>query len=159
MAVDHLVATGRRRIGMIANCNSPVDRRWREDGFRQALPSGVEPLIVREPANLEGGHAGLRRLLESAPDLDGIFAYNDIMAIGAMRELAALGKSVPGDVAVIGCDDIQMSAFVSPALTTIQINRERLGFEAVRNLIALRDGHDDGVGTVIPVQLICRDSA
>ena len=62
-------------------------------------------------------------------------------------------------MAVVGCDDIQMSSFVSPALTTIQINRERLGFEAVRSLIALRDGVEDGVDTVIPVRLICRESA
>lgn len=159
MAVEHLMSVGRRRLGMIANEKSPADRRWREDGYL-AVGAGLESQsIVRAQANFEGGRRGARQLLDEVPDLDGLFAYNDMMAIGAMRELAAMGKAVPDDVAVVGCDDIQMSAFVSPSLTTIQIDRERLGQEAVRTLLALRDGEPDHDDIVVPVSLVHRESA
>jgi len=163
MAVEHLIGSGRRRLGMLAHVNSPVGRRWREDGFCSGLPAGIEPIVVRESANSEGGRIGIRRLLEALPDLDGVFAYNDMMALGAIRELHAQGRSVPDDVAVVGFDDIQMSALVAPSLTTIQIDRERLGIEAVQTLISLRNGdlddNDGRMGPVIPVSLIRRESA
>jgi len=160
MAVEHLLATGRRKLGMIAHVNSPPERRWRETGFCNALPDDIEPLVVRESADIDGGRRGIDRLLELRPDLDGVFAYNDLMALGATRELKARGVDVPREIAVVGCDDIQISALVSPSLTTIQIDRERLGIEAVRALLALRDGEpEDSAGSVIPVTLICRESA
>ena len=77
-------------------------------------------------------------LLDRFPDLDGVLAYNDIMAIGAMRALEDLGRRVPDDVAVVGVDDVAVSALVRPALTTIRLDREQMGARAVDMLMRMR---------------------
>jgi DNA-binding LacI/PurR family transcriptional regulator len=106
--------------------------------------------------------AGLseRQLLERFPDLDGVLAYNDIMAIGAMRELEDVGRRVPDDVAVIGVDDIALSALVRPALTTIRIDRQQMGARAVEMVMQLR-GDPDGSPRreTVELQLVRRESA
>ena len=114
---------------------------------------------MRVDPTLADGRIGVRRLLELHPSIDGIFAYNDLMAIGAMQELHRMGRSVPDDIAIVGCDDITMSEVVTPSLTTVRIDRETLGREAVRRLVELRDGDVDHREVVIPVSLTIRDSA
>ena len=102
----------------------------------------------------------MRQLLERFPDLDGVLAYNDIMAIGAMRELEDVGRRVPDDVAVIGVDDVALSALVRPALTTIRIDRQQMGARAVEMVMQLR-GDPDGSPRreTVEVQLGRRESA
>lgn len=158
-AVEHLLSRGRRRLAMIASTKSPEERRRREPGFLDALPPDVEPIVEHVVPNMAGGRAAMRRILERAPDVDGLFAYNDVTAIGAMEELRASGRSVPDDVAVVGCDDIEMGSVVTPALTTIRIERERLGHEAVRALRCLVDDEPIDSPVVLPVELVVRDSA
>lgn len=161
LAVDHLVQRGCREIGMIASGRTAPHRRRREDGFREALTAHghTDQHLVRVNPTLSDGRIGVRRLLEMNPAIDGIFAYNDLMAIGAMQELHRMGRSVPDDVAIVGCDDIQMSEVVTPSLTSIRIDRETLGREAVRRLVELRDGDVDHNDVVIPVSLTARESA
>lgn len=161
LAVDHLVARGCREIAMIASQRAAPWPRSRQDGFRAgAAAHGVAgDRIAHVSRTVDGGRLGLRRLIEQHPAIDGIFAYNDLMAIGALQELQRIGRSVPDDVAVIGCDDIHMGAVVTPALTTVRIDRETLGREAVRRLVELRDGVADHAEVVLPVSLTVRASA
>ena len=162
LGIRHLLDTGRRRIGMIASEVSPSRRRRRERGFVAAFDdAGIAPgQIVRTPATMGGGEAGVGRLLALAPDLDAVFAYNDLMAIGAMRAVEALGRRVPDDVAVVGFDDIEMSAFLKPPLTTIRLDRALLSVEVTRALHTLIDAPDDRPEPVVlPVELIVRGSA
>jgi len=161
LAVDHLVARGCRDIAMIANERSSPTRRHRETGFHGALAEHgrTSDRIVRGRANETEGRSGMRRLLEQYPTIDGVFAYNDLMAIGAMQEIRRTGRVVPDDIAVVGCDDIHMSQVVSPALTTIHIDREALGREAVRRLLELCDGNTEQHDVLLPVTLSIRDSA
>ena len=98
---------------------------------------------------MEGGADGVRRLVERFPDLDGVLAYNDIMAIGAIRALEDSGRRVPDDVAVIGVDDVALSALVRPALTTVRIDREQMGAHAVEMLMQMR-AEPDGRPVVRP---------
>ena len=106
-----------------------------------------------------GGSDGLQRLLERRPDLDGIFAFNDSMAVGAMRAAQSAGRRVPDDLAIVGCNDIEMSGLVSPRLTTIRLDRPRLSAEAMRVLHDLIEAPGaNPAPLVLPVELVVRES-
>ena len=160
LAVEHLVGIGRSRVGMVAGELDESHPRWREHGFRSACAEhdlGCRS-ICTEAATIDGGDAATKTLLEQHPDLDGIFAYNDLMAIGAIRALERSGRNVPHDVAVVGFDDITIGAFVTPALTTIRIDRYKLGRLAVDTLVDVRAGNRP-VPPLLDVELIPRVSA
>lgn len=162
-AAQHLLATGKRRIGMIGSEITVPRTRRRERGFFQAFespPVGAElPELVRVQPTVSGGAAGLQKLLERRPDLDGIFAYNDSMAVGAMRAAQASGYRVPDDIAIVGCNDIEMSALVNPGLTTIRLDRPRLSAEAIRVLHELiEEPTSNPTPLVLPVELVIRES-
>jgi len=130
LAVEHLRSNGRRVLGMVSSPSGRTVDEPRQRGFRRAiadLTADVQHHIVWADETLEGGAAGVRQLLERLPAVDGVLTYNDVMAIGAVRELEDLGRAVPGEVAVIGVDDVAVSALVRPALTTVRIDREQMG--------------------------------
>ncbi len=157
LAVDHLLGRGCRRLAMLVPTAFDVERQ-RPTSFRASLPEDMERILIDAPNTFEGGRAGMSELLTAHPDVDGVFCFNDVMAIGAIQTAVAAGRSVPDDIAIIGFDDIQMGAVVSPALTTIRIDRERVGVEAVRQTVALAKGAVvDPV--VLPVELVVRESA
>jgi DNA-binding LacI/PurR family transcriptional regulator len=119
-ATEHLLGLGHRTVWHVAG-----PQRWwaaqdRLAGWRQALAAAGAP----EPPVLEGdwlpasGYAAGRELAAN-PDVTAIFVANDDMAIGVLRALAEAGRSVPGDVSVVGFDDIPSAAFLTPPLTTV----------------------------------------
>ena len=118
----------------------PRNRR-RERGFLRAFKNAptdtAPPELVRVQPTVAGGSDGLAQLLERRSDLDGIFAFNDSMAVGAMRAAQSAGYRVPDDLAIVGCNDIEMSGLVSPRLTTVRLDRRRLSAEAIRILNSL----------------------
>jgi LacI family transcriptional regulator len=166
LAVEHLVAGERRNLAMITNAESSASLLppRRESGFRTGLHVAGLPFderrIVRQPATIEGGRAGMETLLLTCPDVDGVLAYNDSMAIGALQALASAGRRVPEDVALIGFDDIAICSALVPALTTIRMDRTRIGREAVALLDRLAS---DPAGAhppvLLDVELVVRDSA
>ena len=158
LAVQRLVGLGRRRLAMISNEHSGESTGRRETGFRESLPEGMEPIVFRVDPTFEGGRYAAAALIEQHPDIDGILAYNDVVAIGAMQWLQAEERSIPDDVAVIGCDDIAMGSVITPSLTTIRIDGDRLGREAVHALTALVDGRPIESPRILPVELVLRDS-
>jgi LacI family transcriptional regulator len=157
LAVAHLKDRGRSRLAMLTNEQSEPGKRRRERTFREQT-EGDDAVVLRVDPTYDGGYTGMTALLEQHPKVDGVFAYNDVIAIGALAALRDSGRSVPDDVAVIGCDDIEMSARVSPALTTIRLDRERLGLEAVDRLQAVRDSESPLDVLNLPVELIVRQS-
>ena len=156
LAVDHLRSTGRTRLAMLANSTSLRHRR--EQAFRR-VHEGGPALVVSANATYDGGYRAMRELIDRPDRPDGVFAYNDVMAIGAMSAIRDAGLSVPGDVAVIGCDDIEMGARVTPGLTTVRLDRELLGSEAVTRLMELRRTGERPDPVTLPVSLVVRDSA
>ncbi len=158
LAVERLVSRGCTQLAMIASNASPVGHRPRESGFRDSLPESMVVLVESADPTIEGGRAAAAVLIEHCPTIDGIFTYNDDMAIGAMKAVRAAGRSIPDDVAIIGCNDTQMAAVVTPALTSLRIDRERLGREAVSALVALRDGSPTDSPVILPVELVFRES-
>ena len=157
LAVDHLRTTGRARLAMLTNGALAPERRRRERTFRAV--EGDQAIVCESEATYDGGYRSMEQILNQHRDVDGVFVYNDVMAIGAMSAARAAGRSVPDDLAVVGCDDIEMGALVSPGLTTVRLDRERLGSEAVTRLIELRETGVAPDPVTVPVSLVVRESA
>jgi DNA-binding LacI/PurR family transcriptional regulator len=102
----------------------------------------------------------MAELLERRPDIDAVFAANDLMAAGALQVLRERGREVPGDVAVVGFDDAPMAQFTDPALTTVQQSPEEMGREMVAMLVRLiEDELPVGSSRVLDTRLVVRASA
>ena len=162
LAAQHLLDAGRRRLGMIGSTTLLSRQHLRESGFlaEVARTPGVEGRAVRVDQTVAGAKAGLSQLLEQQPDLDGVLAYNDLMAIGAMHAARAQGRRVPDDIAVVGIGDVSMSALVTPALTTVRFDLSLLAgavMAALDGLIQAPGSQPDPV--VLPVGLVVRESA
>ena len=99
----------------------------------------------------------MRELLDRVPELDAVFAGNDLMAAGAVDAIAAAGKTVPGDIAVAGFDDSPAASATVPALTTMRQPFDRISEEMVRMLLGAIDGQRPAA-LVVPTDLVERDS-
>ncbi len=134
-AVAHLIGLGHRDIAMICGPEGNVDAEERLRGFRRALTdAGLNPdeaMVVpgdfRESTGYEAGAAILCR----RPRPTAVFAANDGMAVGLLAALRAAGRRVPRDIAVVGFDDIAISAYLNPPLTTVSVDACGLGQRAV----------------------------
>jgi LacI family transcriptional regulator len=162
-AIAYLASRGRRRIGLLAGPKIATGAHRRLAGYRDGLEqNGIvldESLIERCVPTLEGGAAAMRGLLERAPGLDAILAYNDIAAIGALRALEELGVLVPSDIAVMGTDDIPYAALVKPALSTIRADIPFLGASAMSLLLRLgEEGSIESPAPQVP-RIVVRESA
>jgi DNA-binding LacI/PurR family transcriptional regulator len=124
MATEHLLCSGRRRIAFIGGPYHEDEVRDRLSGYAAALAEhGIdfdESLVAYGDYTPESGAARMGELLERAGDLDAVFVCSDLMAITAIDELRARGRGVPGDVSVVGYDDIAIAAHSDPPLTTIR---------------------------------------
>ncbi|MFE9424837.1 LacI family DNA-binding transcriptional regulator [Kitasatospora sp. NPDC006697] len=139
-AVAHLWALGHRRIGVIAGPLGLVTVRDRLDGVRRALQRrGAElpaDCLVEADFTRAGGHAAALALFARRPDLTAVFALNDGMAAGALAALQeGLGRSVPGEVSVVGFDDLPYSADLHPSLTTVRLPLRRAGQRALELIV------------------------
>lgn len=162
-AAEHLLARGRRRIGVLAGPLDMVAGRDRLAGFRAAMTAAGRPV----PAELEavgdftrdGGERAMARLLAQEPDVDGVVVASDLAALGALQVLAAAGRSVPGDVAVVGFDDSLVAVTAQPPLTTVRQPVEAMGARMVELLCAQLEGDRAPRHEVLPTELVVRDSA
>ena len=160
LAAAHLARLGRKRIAFIGG--DPVDAVYadRLEGYRRAIRAFNLPELARFAAHsIEGGQELTARLLDERPDLDALFVADDLMAIGALRALAALGRRVPDDVAVVGYSDLHLAALSDPPLTTVHVARRRLGQCATRLLSDLLAGNLEApMHLTVPPRLIIRSS-
>ncbi|WP_371496163.1 LacI family transcriptional regulator [Kitasatospora sp. NBC_00374] len=122
LAADHLAARGCRRVVTVAGPHSLPAGQDRLAGFREAMARHGQPWApaVSGDFTLHGGTEAMTRLLAEHPDLDGVFAANDLMAQGALAVLREHGRRVPGDVAVVGFDDSSAATSAHPRLTTVR---------------------------------------
>lgn len=162
-ATRHLLGLGHRRIGHLVDARAYTHRRSdRTGGYRRALAdAGVtpEPDWIAAGANsFEGGYRAMRQLMAAARPT-AVFAFNDPMAVGALRAAAEAGLRVPEDVALVSFDGIELSAFTNPPLTTVEHPRRELGRLAVERLLDQIAGRaPDGRSTVLPTRLVVRTS-
>ncbi len=138
-AINHLVAQGHTRIGLIGwTKTSPPSINERFIGYERALAAHNIPTRYVEESGLnrEEGYRAATQLLQRAPEVTAIFACNDLTAIGAIHATRDMGLTVPDDLSIIGFDNIDMAKEVTPALTTIHVYKTWLGILGVRQLIA-----------------------
>lgn len=165
LAVRHLLNSGRRCIGLLAGPQMSHSGHERARGYTGALTAaGQQPdpaLQARcDSPDVDGGYRAARTLLAARPDVDGLICYNDLVATGALRACAELGWRVPEDVALTGADDILLASLVTPALTTLRVDRQALGAAAVHLLLdQLHGAADAGQTQVFQPELIIRASA
>jgi LacI family transcriptional regulator len=165
-AAAHLLGTGRRRIAMVTGPAEFGCTRDRTAGLRDRLAdAGVEldpRLQVEGDFTRAGGQAAVTELLAADGDgaFDAVFAHNDLMAVGVLDGLRAAGRGVPGDVAVIGFDDISIAAHTRPALTTVRQPSREMGEAAATMLLDNLNGTELPADPyIVPTSLVIRDSA
>jgi DNA-binding LacI/PurR family transcriptional regulator len=158
-ATEHLLSLGHPTVWHLAGPEESYAAAERERGWRAALDGAglLVPPIVRGDWTAASGHREGAALAARA-DVSAIFAANDQMALGLLRALAEAARSVPGEVAVVGFDDIADAADYLPPLTTVRQDFDALGDMAVDALIALIDGGTPRAHTV-PTRLIVRASS
>lgn len=163
-AVRYLLSRDRSRIAIIAGPIHSVSGQRRLDGYRAALAEAgmlFDPLLIEhcEPG-YEGGAIAMEAILRRRPKVDGVLAFNDLVAVGAMQTIEAHGRSIPDDVAIIGVDDIPLASMVRPRLSTVGLDLIELGKTAMRMILSMIEGEaKPGVALEVPPHLILRESA
>lgn len=163
LATRHMIeAHGARRI---VHLSGPLDHQSaidRLEGCRRALvDAGLPaPRVIEGDFSEDSGVAAARTMVaDGLGDVDAVFAANDEMAYGLMRELATAGVAVPSDLGLIGYDDFGLARVTSPGITTIGVPAEQLGRRAASELFDLLDGHEpDRPHVVLPIELVVRTS-
>jgi len=162
--VEHLVELGHGTIAMIEGPPGNVDADERSRGFRDGLRDfGLDPdaaPVVPGDFTESSGYRAAAEILRRRPRPDAVFAANDSMAIGLLCALRDAGVDVPGDVAVVGFDDVAIARYLTPPLTTVHVDSYTLGEQAVRLLISPRPSPDPAAcrRVVLPAPLVVRHS-
>ncbi|NLU41792.1 MAG: LacI family transcriptional regulator [Firmicutes bacterium] len=166
-AVSHLINTGHRKIALISGPEKHYSIDERRDGYLKAhRRAGLEvrdELYCGGDLTFQGGYEAMVSLIDSGASFDSVFCCNDETAIGALRACHERGISVPRDVSVVGFDDIELSAHVFPALTTVRVHKEYMGRLAVRYLVEVlrtpaKETPEHSVRVQVETNLVVRDS-
>ena len=139
-AVNHLIQSGRRNI---AHVSGPLDwweARQRKLGWESALTEAGfdvdERMWTQGNWSSKSGKRAFLELVEKFPEVDGIFAGNDQMALGILQTASEIGKSIPSDLSIVGFDGVAESEFYIPSLSTVYQNWDELGRIAVTELVS-----------------------
>jgi LacI family transcriptional regulator len=164
MATKSLIDGGHTQIGFLAGPQTSFGSMQRDHGYRSALQEvGLEyrnEYVRYCSPTVTGGREIGERLLQDHPEISAVFCFNDLVAIGLLHCCHALGVHVPGELAIIGYDDIPMASWVSPALTTCQVRFEEMGRAATQLLIRQIGDCDQACDNVVlQPNIIIRGSA
>jgi LacI family transcriptional regulator len=163
MTTEHLISLGREKIGMIASMAYKNSQIRRVQGYRQALQHyGRIPddgLIIGSKPTLQSGYDAMQQLLEQDSEVTAVFAYNDLIGLGAIRACRDLDKRVPEDIAIIGFDDIGMAAMSVPSLSSIRVDKYAMGQQAMERLLDMLEDPDAVYETIyMDVELVPHES-
>ena len=162
LATEHLLALGHTRIAHVMGAPLRISEE-RLLGYQGALTkAGVPPdssLVAIGNFTETGGHDAMEQLLAADADLTAVFAGNDLSAIGAINAIVASGRSVPGDVSVVGFDDLRLARYTSPPLTTIRQPASEIARHATELLLGMIAGRQPGkLNHLFPPELVVRSS-
>jgi len=161
LAARHLLQTGRQQIAFLGPPQSVPEVAQRYEGFVRAhVEAALSPSdCIRVNCGFTPAQAyeATTDLLAHKPAIDGVAAASDVIAMSAIRGLSEAGRSVPGDVGVVGFDDVIMAAFTTPPLTTIRQDLRRGALLLVDGVITLASGGSAG-SVEMPAELIVRGS-
>ncbi|PYC85351.1 LacI family transcriptional regulator [Streptomyces tateyamensis] len=158
-AVAHLTALGHRRLGRLRSTHSAYTFRVRQAAFERAT-AGLE--VLEHGVSLNRGESAARQAalaLLSRPDRPhAVVCDDDVVASGLYQAAADLGLSIPGDVSVVGIDNISVAAMLTPPLTTVDLPGERLGSAGIAALAAVLNGTPAELVPPLATSLIVRSS-
>jgi LacI family transcriptional regulator len=141
IAAGHLLGLGHRRVAYVGGPRSAPFHEIRLAGMREAwAEAGLDPgaiHVVEGDGTSPGGLRAVERILAEAPETTATACYNDLSAIGVVRGLQEAGRSVPGDMSVIGFDDIAEASWTQPSLTTVHQQTREMGRLAAEELVRL----------------------
>lgn len=162
-ATRHLIELGHRRIGVIAGIRNGNDRaRERVEGVQAALTAAglsLAPADMVERRYLLGdGRDGFRALMDrpAADRPTALFCGNDVIAFGAVIEAREMGIDVPGDVSLVGFDDLPLAEHLHPGLTTVHVPSRRMGRAAAELVLAQASGAAGAEAVELPADLVIR---
>jgi len=161
-ATRHLLSLGHRTVYHVAGPLSCLDAKERVDGWRQTLreAGAPEPGVLAGDWSASSGYELGGLLATGEPGLTAVFCGNDTMALGVIRALSERGLRVPGDVSVIGFDDVPEAGYYLPPLTTVRQDFGVLGRQALSTLVDRMSGAiPAGLRVRVAPELIVRASA
>lgn len=135
LAVQHLIDCGCKKICHITGPLILQIAQERVAGYKASLEDNHlecdnKNMIAKGDYSHQSGYKAMKKLMKAVPDLDGVFCGNDQMAIGALKYLKEVGKSIPEEIKLIGYDDVFLASIVEPSLSTIHIHKNHVGKEA-----------------------------
>lgn len=160
-AMEHLYELGHRRVAVVGGPESNPLHHQRLAGAREAARKrrSLGELIVESgDFSVESGYEAGGRLLALAKRPSAVFCFSDQMAMGVLAACRERGVSVPGDLSVVGFDDLRTTRYLSPALTTVAQPMRMIGSETVRLLLAILSGKTAPASIELDFQLVSRDS-
>lgn len=163
-ATNYLISQGHEHIGMIYGQATSLLTKDRELGYRAAMKQAKLPIregwVAEGQLTIAGARQATRELLNHSHRPTAIFCANDEMAIGCLHEVKAAGLSVPGDVSVMGFDDIRYAEVTDPPLTTIGQPAEEIGERVMYRLCRrIEEGHEsNNEPEIVPHKLVIRQS-
>ncbi len=160
-AVNHLIKTGYKRIGTITGMLNGTVGIDRQEGYEKAIREHGwqldKSLIAEGDFTEQSGYLGMKKLLTARPDA--VFAASDTMAVGAIRAIRETGLCIPGDIAIVGFDDLPLASLSDLKLTTIRQPIVQFGVQAVEALIDLiENGTKPARRIIMDTELVIRDS-
>jgi DNA-binding LacI/PurR family transcriptional regulator len=160
--VGHLIALGHRRIAYIGDRFGYGSDSERFSGYRAALDEAGIPfdpsLVVHGDGRVEGGGPSMELLLAARERPTGVFCYNDMTAIGALKAIRAHGLRVPDDISLAGFDDLPLAQYVEPPLTTVRQPKHEMGRLAMQVLLKML-AHERAEQSIrVSGELIVRES-
>lgn len=164
LAADHLLDLGHTRLGVVCGATRFNDRqRGRLAGVREALAARGLDLpewrVSEQDFTLAGGRSGCSALLSLAEPPTAIVCGIDQLAVGCLIEAQSRGLAVPGDLSVVGIDNLEMAAHLSPPLTTVHVPTARIGAAAAQRVLDRLAGRDATQLTELPIELVIRRSS
>lgn len=158
-AVEYLLNLGHRNIGYVGEIHNEIRYQGYVTALNERGISVKSNAVADVLLSSEGGYHGAKQLLRQNPDVTAIFCANDLTAVGAIRALQEAGVKIPADVSIISVDNIEMSQFVTPPLTTIQIPLEEMGHIAFSHLKdRIEGGHRIPIRSTVTYSLVERES-
>ncbi|SDF82820.1 transcriptional regulator, LacI family [Fontibacillus panacisegetis] len=161
--VEHFYLQGYRELGYIGSTSESDISNMRKNGYIEAIESFG--LAVNEKWFVNGdnffepsGYEAMKKIINSGQLPQAVFCASDLIAIGAMRALKEHHLSVPDDIGIIGCDDIDACKYTTPTLTTIRQNKDKIGRIAASLLYDLINNQSETSNVVVEPELIIRES-
>ena len=162
VATRYLIDLGHRRIAYLGDRNGRQSDTERFAGYRQALDSADLPfepeLVFHGDGNPEGGMSGMIRLAALSDPPTAVFCYDDMTALGVLRQIRIFGLRVPDDISVIGFDDLKIVQYTEPQLTTVRQPMPQMGRLAMETLLDILAGSQSTHNIKVPGELVVRGS-